>query len=232
VGYKCRRDVDGLQRLERRTVRNLECVDGNCQRDTRSSTKEQRAPSCPGRTREQRIIHAGAAKHARSRACTSGSGWGCSLVGLLDAQGWGTSHFYFRSRGQRASSCPGCKREKRSTHAGSAEHARSRACTHGSREGMQPGGSWRTGAGLRSRTFPRTARTGGAAGGTPPPYSLRGSAEVAGRTGVKQEEFVPAGARAQRRHRTTMFLLDGSGWIGFQSRLLAPKSTTPQHKLI
>jgi len=43
---------------------------------------------------------------------------------------------------QRASSCPGCKREQHSTHARAAEHVRSRACTHRSTGGMQPGGSW------------------------------------------------------------------------------------------
>ena len=62
-------------------------------------------------------------------------------------------------------------------------------------------GSQEPGPAFGVGTFPRAARTGGAAGGTPPPYSLRGSVEVAGRAGVKQEAFVPAGARAQRRTR-------------------------------
>jgi hypothetical protein len=38
VGYKFRCDVGGLQRLERRTVRILERVYGNCQRDARSGS--------------------------------------------------------------------------------------------------------------------------------------------------------------------------------------------------
>jgi len=88
----------------------------------------------------------------------------------------------------------------RRTRAGTEEQEPIRACTRGCREGMQPGLAMpRPDAGLRSRTFPRAARTGGAAGGTPSPCSLRGSAEVAGRAGVKQEAFVPAGAHAQRR---------------------------------
>ena len=54
---------------------------------------------------------------------------------------------------------------------------------------------------LRSRTFPRAARTGGAAGGTSPPCSLRGSAEVAGRAGVKQEAFVVDRTRGTTRSK-------------------------------
>jgi len=67
---------------------------------------------------------------------------------------------------QEATTCGGGRtRERRSTRAGTEEHERIRECTHGCREGMQPGLAMpRPDAGLRSRTFPRAARTGGAAG--------------------------------------------------------------------
>ena len=81
------------------------------------------------------------------------------------------------------------------------EHECIRSCTQGCREGMQPGLAMpRPDAGLRnSQKGPTFARTGSAARGTPPPCSLSESTEVAGRAGVKQEAFVPAGAQVRCR---------------------------------
>jgi len=132
VGYKCRRHVDGLQRSERRTVRNLEFVDGNCQRDTRLARRGRghlRAPGARGSsasyTREQQSTHA----EERARA---GAGGGAAWRVSWTLKDGGCSISIFGLGGREHLRAPGASgssaartQDQQSTHV--AEHARTGA---------------------------------------------------------------------------------------------------------
>ena len=124
------------------------------------------------------------------------------------------SHFYFRSPGQRVSSCPGCKRERRSTHAGAAEHARSRACTHGSREEMQPGGSWSLKDALGEEPHPQSAEPGPPgrprpppAG--PPPWNARSGTQTPPLRWPRPQPPSPPAAEGRRSNRLKLVDVQG-----------------------